>query len=93
MEKFSVWATPKGPLVVEDGSGRVHLALFESDRTPESIAAFEVSGDQFEAWREHLGEKSIEFRYADHDLSESLYFDDPDGNAYEITRNRVIPSR
>ncbi len=91
VEKFSSWATPTGPLVVADAAESLHLALFEGQHPPESIAAFGVDAEHFDAWRDHLSAQGLEVRVADHDMAWSLYFDDPDGNGYEITSYGYCP--
>ena len=48
-EAFRVWATPEGPLVMENPEGTVHLALFERKSHPDTSAiAFGASGAEFE---------------------------------------------
>lgn len=81
------WATGGGPLTIADASGRVHLALFERPRQScRSVVALGASGAEFLLWREHL-ESSLgrKLEPVDHELSWSLYFEDPDGNPYELT--------
>jgi catechol 2,3-dioxygenase len=85
LEAFMSWAVDGGPLTLEDASGKVHLALFESDQPPTSTIAFGASGEEFLAWRAHLEEQGLELRLADHSLAWSLYFYDPFGNYHEIT--------
>lgn len=85
VEKFLIWATDTGPLTIEDPAGKVHLALFESDKPPTSTIAFGADGAAFLEWKTHLESKSLELRLADHDLAWSLYFHDPFGNYHEIT--------
>jgi catechol 2,3-dioxygenase len=85
LEAFMSWAVDGGPLTLEDASGKVHLALFESDQPPTSTIAFGASGEEFLAWRAHLQEQGLELRLADHSLAWSLYFSDPFGNYHEIT--------
>jgi catechol-2,3-dioxygenase len=80
-------AAGRGPLNIADESGRVHLALFE--RQPQecrSVIALGASSTEFLAWLEHF--KSVlgrKLEPVDHELSWSLYFEDPDGNPFEIT--------
>ena len=85
LEAFMQWATGGGPLTLEDPGGTVHLAMFESDKPPTSTIAFGASGEEFLAWRAHLESHGLELRMADHSLSWSLYFHDPDRNYHEIT--------
>jgi len=85
LEKFSSWATETGPLTLEDPSGTVHLALFESDKSATSTIAFGASGEEFLAWKSYLEAQLPELRMADHKLAWSMYFHDPFGNYHEIT--------
>lgn len=85
IEAFMSWAVDGGPLMLEDASGKVHLALFESDQPPTSTIAFGATGEEFLAWKAHLEQQALELRIADHDLAWSLYFHDPFGNYHEIT--------
>ncbi len=85
LEAFRVWATPDGPLTLEDRSGNVHIALFESHKGPTSTIAFRVDAAGFTAWKTHLEQAGLELRVSDHELAWSLYFSDPWGNLHEIT--------
>lgn len=91
---FECWATPTGPLVIENAAGNLHLALFERDPAePASIAALGTNGEGFLKWLEHLDAQGLEVRVADHELALSVYFEDPDGNSYEVTtyeRNAIL---
>ena len=85
-EALRAWATPGGPLTIEDRDGRVHLALFaRADFTPSSAPAFGSSADSFLQWKTRLEAAGILQRCTDHHLAWSLYFADPYGNSYEIT--------
>jgi len=81
------WATGGGPLTLTNGSGTVHVALFERSPQPcRSTVALSVGAEEFCAWRKHLAEKlERPIELDDHELSWSLYFSDPDGNPWEIT--------
>ncbi len=80
------WAQdPRGPLTLTDASGKVHIALFASDKPPSSTAAFGVDGKQFLAWKTHLEQEGLTLRLTDHALCWSMYFEDPDGNLHELT--------
>lgn len=85
LEEFRVWAVDGGPLTLADASGKVHLALFESDREPASTVAFGANAKQFIAWKSHLEDRGLELRITDHQLAWSMYFSDPFGNLHEIT--------
>jgi len=85
--EFESWVSERGPLTLGNPSGTVHLALFERPVAKcHSVVAFRATAPEFLAWRSHL---SVALGYSleavDHDLSWSLYFNDPDGNPFEIT--------
>jgi len=84
-KEFEFWATGGGPLTLENKTGSVHLALFESDKASESTVAFGVNGEQFIHWKKHLEDLSIESRVSDHTKAWSMYFSDPFENLFEIT--------
>jgi catechol-2,3-dioxygenase len=81
------WAKDGGPLTLSDAGGNVHIALFESVPIKcRSTIALGVSAAEFLAWKRHLSEKfKATVRAEDHEVSWSLYFNDPDGNPYEVT--------
>lgn len=87
------WAEGGGPLTLADASGAIHLALFErAPKANRATIAFGVTAAQFAAWQEHLPAvlgRPVE--KVDHGAAWSLYFDDPDGNPYEITTYDVKP--
>lgn len=86
VEALRFWATPGGPLTIEDAGGNVHLALFERDEHDGSSAiAFGASGEEFLEWKSRLEKHGLELRVADHTAAFSLYFNDPDDNTHEIT--------
>jgi len=64
-----------------------NIALFESAPIKcRSTIAVGVGAAEFVEWKRHLSEKlNRELRTEDHEVSWSLYFNDPDGNPYEIT--------
>lgn len=76
--------------------GETGLALFPTkidDPKPspgsDTIAmmhfAFRVDRENFEAAQTHLKQLGIPFEFQDHDISHSIYFDDPDGHQLELT--------
>lgn len=87
VRELEFWSSGGGPLTMQNPEGTVHLALFE--RPPErcrSTIAFGVDAKAFLQWQAHLCTafgRALEA--ADHEVSWSLYFDDPDGNPFEIT--------
>jgi catechol-2,3-dioxygenase len=86
-KELEFWATGGGPLTLQDKTGSVHLALFEQPhQKTRSTVALRVSGREYLAWRAHLRTvPNLAVTEEDHEVSVSLYFDDPDGNPYEIT--------
>ena len=81
------WAAGGGPLTISDESGRVHLALFERPlQSCRSVVALGASAAEFLLWLRHL-ESALgrKLEPVDHELSWSLYFEDPDGNPFELT--------
>jgi catechol-2,3-dioxygenase len=86
MVELESWADD-GPLMLQNSSGTVHVAMFEATPQPcRSTIAVAVGAEEFVAWRTHLVEmlkRPVEPE--DHRLSWSLYFADPDGNPWEVT--------
>ncbi|MBL4800699.1 MAG: VOC family protein [Emcibacter sp.] len=84
---YAFWAKDaQGPLVIEDPSGNIHLALFQRETfIPSAVIAFGVEGKDFLAWKKYLEGKNLLDNISDHTLSWSLYFKDPYGNGLEIT--------
>jgi catechol 2,3-dioxygenase-like lactoylglutathione lyase family enzyme len=86
VKEYEYWATKEGPLFLSNSERSVALALFERPaQSTRSTIAFRVSGEDFLSWRTHLRELAGTVREVDHDGSWSLYFNDPDGNPFEIT--------
>jgi len=85
--ELEFWAVDGGPLTLADPSSSIHLALFEGPALAcRSTLAFAVGPADFLAWRSHLfAVLGSPVQAEDHEVSWSLYFDDPDGNPYEIT--------
>jgi catechol 2,3-dioxygenase-like lactoylglutathione lyase family enzyme len=65
-----------GPPSGRDSIGMMHLA-------------FRVDGPGFAHAKEELTRRGIAWEFQDHDISHSIYFDDPDGNQLEITTYEV----
>ena len=85
-EPLSLWASETGPLTVTDPDNTVHMALFKrNDQAPSSSIAFKTDAEGFQAWLQRLEALGVKVRIADHQVTESLYFSDPDGNLHEIT--------
>lgn len=83
--ELEFWAVDGGPLTLSDAGGRVHLALFESDKVQNTTIALNVSSTDFGGWIDHLLAHGLTVRPVDHKVSWSLYFKDIDGNPFEIT--------
>ena len=84
-KEFEFWAKDGGPLTLENISGSVHIALFESNKKSASTVAFGVSGEEFVKWKSHLEKSEIQLRVSDHTKAWSMYFSDPFENLFEIT--------
>jgi catechol-2,3-dioxygenase len=84
---LAFWMQEGGPLVVRNGDGSVHLSLFERPiGNGRTTLAFRVSGNAFLPWLRHLRDQlPSPPEPVDHEVSWSLYFQDPDGNPFEIT--------
>jgi catechol 2,3-dioxygenase-like lactoylglutathione lyase family enzyme len=78
------------------GAGNTALALFpvrdgEAKPRPgrDTIAmlhlAFRVDAAGFERAKEELTRRGIAWHFQDHEVSHSIYFEDPDGHQLEIT--------
>lgn len=85
--ELAFWAEGGGPLTVQNPSGSIHIALFERPAQPcRSVVALRVGARAYGAWKAHLqAELRGEVSEEDHLVSRSLYFQDPEGNPYEIT--------
>jgi len=78
------------------GKGTTAIALFpirDRDSRPAVPAgkidmlhlAFRANRENFLAAQQELKERGIEFGFQDHEISQSIYFHDPDGHELEIT--------
>lgn len=89
------WAEGGGPLTLGDAAGVLHLAVFERAGTAPLVSgrgtvALRVDAAAFAAWRTHLAQAlGRELPVADHGLTHSIYFSDPDGNPFEFTTDEV----
>lgn len=81
------WAVGPGPLMLENETGSIVLALFE--KAPghnKTTVAFGVTGETLLAWKEVLSAKLDKVvEPVDYGKAWSLYISDPWGNPYEIT--------
>lgn len=86
VHEFESWATSSGPLTMKNPEDNVHLAFFEREnQAPSNVIAFGCVGSEFLRWREHFRVTDTAVQIKDHDLSLSMYFEDPDQNILEIT--------
>lgn len=86
------WARDGGPLTLSDRAHALHLALFERPVPVSGHApiALRVTAEGLRAWQAHLArELGSAPPLEDHGESASIYFRDPDGNAFEITHYEV----
>jgi catechol 2,3-dioxygenase-like lactoylglutathione lyase family enzyme len=97
--EFVEWARdPEGPVFLSTREGASCLALFrrstEHNRVGDHTVAFRASARDFIDFANRLdeldlvdrdGSKVVLTEIADHELSWSFYFLDPDGNRYELT--------
>jgi catechol-2,3-dioxygenase len=81
------------PAIVCVGDSCVAIFPAEGDARPEGDTiqhfAFRVDRANFERAQEAFRERGMEFRFADHGLSHSVYISDPDGHRIEITTYEV----
>ncbi len=89
---FDSWATGVGPLVVSSNGGETSLALFRGDPDDPELRhmAFGVDAEGFRTFLDRAsGREDIAVDghgdVVDHDLSWSVYFDDPWGHRFEVT--------
>jgi catechol-2,3-dioxygenase len=88
LPEFAHWASGGGPLTLADAGGTVHVALFESPgaQANRSTVALGVEGAAFARWQRHLAVALGSLPAVhDHGAALSMYFNDPDGNPFEIT--------
>lgn len=85
VNSLEFWSVDGGPLMLEDESGQIHLAMFESESIQNTIIAFKVTAQGLYSWISHLSNLGVCVDPVNHDISWSIYFSDPDGNPFEIT--------
>ena len=82
------WAGDGGPLTLGNAADTIHVALFERPASAKcrSTIALGTSAEGLLAWQRRLaaelGKAPVR---VDHQVSWSIYFEDPDGNPFEIT--------
>ena len=87
------WRGMWGGVPVFIGKGTTALALFplrsaadvNRRRAGMLHLAFRAARDGFVAAQRELQERGIAFTFEDHEISQSIYFRDPDGHELEIT--------
>ncbi len=95
IQELDAWAKI-GPLFIGNKDGTVKIALIDGTKDSDGSinrVAFSASGEDFVDFVNNLDDARVYFlkrRVAkndlvDHDLSYSIYFDDPDGNKLELT--------
>jgi catechol 2,3-dioxygenase-like lactoylglutathione lyase family enzyme len=88
---YEEWDPPR--ILASQGSG---MALFPAggelgEASPAHILhiALRVDRSNFEAAQSALSARGIDFSFSDHGLSNSIYFEDPDGYRLELTTYEV----
>lgn len=78
------WAEQGGPRVIRNN--RASLSLFlRTTQPPGHTIAFSVAAPAFSTLIPVLRENSIPFSISDHEVSMSVYFNDPSENKIEVT--------
>jgi catechol 2,3-dioxygenase-like lactoylglutathione lyase family enzyme len=78
------------------GKGKTGIALFPASPDAKSAAsthrdlrllhlAFRADRENFLTAQRELEKRGIKFQFQDHEISHSIYFNDPDGHQLEIT--------
>ena len=91
---LAFWAPDGGPLTLGNPSDTIHVALFErpAEAKCRSTIALGTSAEGLLAWQRHLAvELGKEPERVDHQVSWSIYFEDPDGNPFESTTYEHAP--
>ena len=76
-----------GPLTIRNDEGTINIALFKGKtQDNRSVIAFKVTGEEFINCHDKINQSITEnIELVDHSSQFSIYFDDPNGNPYEIT--------
>ena len=97
LKDYEAWAANEGPLSLSSDGGHTKIALFTAfDKKPNTnyALAFKLNRDDFNQFLErsismkvknYQGELLSAKDIIDHQLAHSIYFQDPDGNHYEVT--------
>ena len=102
--RFAAWAREEGgPLTLTATDRVTHVALFEDERRAGhgTTVALRTDGAGFVAFSKRAARLPLfdrrrrpsAPRLQDHQQSLSLYFNDPDGNPWELTTYEVIDAR
>ena len=81
------------------GKGETAIALFPANSTAKAASsrgeirmlhlAFRADRKNFLAAQDELKRRGIKFEFSDHEISQSIYFRDPDGHELEITTYEI----
>lgn len=82
---FAEWNQETGPLIIANPAGTVKLALFLGGTRRSETVAFGVAPEEFDVWVRRLRDNDVPCSEMDHRLARSVYFEDLDGNWFEIT--------
>ena len=76
-----------GPLMIRNDEETINIALFKGKpKDNRSVIAFKVTGEEFINCHDTINQAiTNNIELVDHSSQFSIYFDDPDGNPYEIT--------
>lgn len=96
IKELEFWSKNNGPLFVGDPNNDIKIALFKCNRDNDGSInrmAFRSSGKSFVDFINRLNGMKLSFKenkitkesIVDHDISYSIYFQDPDGNKLELT--------
>ena len=96
LKELELWNKNGGPLFIGNKDGSIKIALFNGTKDSDGSInrmAFRTTGDKFINFLNRvddlglfsLKEKVTKKQVVDHNLSFSIYFDDPDGNKLELT--------
>lgn len=95
IKELEIW-TKIGPLFIGNKDRSVTLAMMNGTKNNDGSInrmAFRASGEKFVDFLNRLDDMGLFFlkdrvtkdKVVDHDISFSIYFDDPDGNKLELT--------
>ncbi|WP_420710230.1 hypothetical protein [Nitrosopumilus sp.] len=96
LKELEFWSANSGPVFIGNKDGNIKIALFKGNKENDSSIGritFRTSGKEFISFLNRLetvpvfslGQKIDKHNVVDHDISFSIYFNDPDGNKLELT--------